>query len=263
MPAHDLELLLEAAQEAGEIARQYWRQQPEVWEKGSNEGPVTEADLAVNDHLHQRLMAARPDYGWLSEESADDPARLDAAHCFIIDPIDGTRAFIDGQQGFSHSLAISRGDRIVAGVVHLPELGLTYAASADGPATLNGAAISPSKARFLARADVLTNKATLEPHFWKGRQPPNFKRSFRPSLAWRLCLIAEGRFDATISLRGAWEWDIAAGSLIAERAGAKVTDMHGAEMRFNNPVPRVDGLIIAGEALHPQIMERLNRLPRS
>lgn len=261
MPGPDLDLLIAAAQDAGQIARQYWRQEPEIWEKDHGAGPVTEADLAVNDFLIQRLLGARPDYGWLSEESPDNPARLDAAHCFIIDPIDGTRAFIDGQEGFSHSLAVAEGDRIVAAVVHLPVMGLTYAASADGPATLNGEPMAASHAA-LPGADVLATKAVLDPTFWKGGQPPQFRRHFRPSLAWRLCLVGEGRFDATMSLRAAWEWDIAAGSLIAERAGAVVTDMHGAAMRFNSPQARVDGLVIAGPALHRQFIDRLAPLPR-
>lgn len=255
-PEDDLTLLIAAAEEAGRIARRYWRQEPETWEKEAGAGPVTEADLAVNDYLANTLLGARPDYGWLSEESPDDPARLDAAHCFIIDPIDGTRAFIDGQEGFSHSLAVARHDRIVAAVVHLPVLRLTYAATEGGPATLNGAPIHVSDAS-ISDADVLMTKAALAPDFWKNGQPPEVKRSFRPSLAWRLCLVAEGRFDGVVSLRMAWEWDIAAGSLIAERAGAVATTMTGRPMRFNNPAPRVDGLVIAGPTLHAEIMARL------
>ncbi|WBU59990.1 3'(2'),5'-bisphosphate nucleotidase CysQ [Paracoccus albus] len=255
-PEEDLKLLVSAAEKAGEIARRYWRQEPVTWEKDLGAGPVTEADLAVNDFLSSELLGARPEYGWLSEESPDDPARLDALHCFIIDPIDGTRAFIDGQEGFSHSLAIARGDRIVAAVVHLPVKRLTYAAHENGAATLNGKAIRVSEAA-MPDADVLTTKASLAPAFWKGGNPPEFKRSFRPSLAWRLCLVAEGRFDATLSLRSAWEWDIAAGSLIAEKAGASVTTMTGRPMRFNNPQPMLDGLVIAGPTLHAEFMAHL------
>lgn len=255
-PEDDLSLLIGAAEQAGEIARRYWRQDPQIWEKEAGAGPVSEADLAVNDFLIDRLLGARPDYGWLSEESPDDPSRLDAAHCFIIDPIDGTRAFIDGQQGFSHSLAVARNDQIVAAVVHLPVMGLTYAATLSGPATLNGRPIHVSDST-MADADVLMTKAALDPGFWKDGQPPDVKRSFRPSLAWRLCLVGEGRFDAMVSLRMAWEWDIAAGSLIAQRAGGIATTMTGAPMRFNNPAPRLDGLVIAGPVLHAQIMARL------
>lgn len=255
-PEDDVALLTAAAQEAGEIARRYWRQEPATWEKEAGAGPVTEADLAVNDHLMTTLLGARPDYGWLSEESPDDPARLDAAHCFIIDPIDGTRAFIDGQDGFSHSLAIARQDRIVAAVVHLPMLDLTYTATEGGPALLNGAPIHVSDSS-LSGADVLTTKAALDPVFWKDDHPPEFRRSFRPSLAWRLCLVAAGRFDATMTFRMAWEWDIAAGTLIAERAGAVATTMNGRPLRFNNPAPMVDSLVMAGPTLHAEIMARL------
>ncbi|SDD47493.1 myo-inositol-1(or 4)-monophosphatase [Paracoccus isoporae] len=256
----DIDLLIAAAHGSGKIARRYWRREPRIWDKGGGAGPVTEADLAVNDYLIDRLLKARPDYGWLSEESEDGPARLDAEHCFVVDPIDGTRAFIDGQPGYSHSLAVLRGDRVVAGVVYLPEMGLTYAATEDGPAKLNGEVIAASETD-LADADILMSKAALKPEHWKGGTPPEFTRSFRPSLAWRLCLVAEGRFDATMSLRPAWEWDIAAGSLIAARAGCTVSNMHGRAMRFNSRAAQVPGLIIAGPKLHGQITERMALAP--
>ena len=130
--APDLALLEQAAREAGAIALRFWRQSPQVWDKPDGAGPVTEADLAVNAHLERLLRGARPDYGWLSEESPDDPARLAAEHCFIVDPIDGTRAFIDGQVGFSHALAVVRRGEPVAGVVHLPAQRRHHAAPMPG-----------------------------------------------------------------------------------------------------------------------------------
>lgn len=255
-PEADLELLTEAARRAGQIALGFWRRDPRSWDKGGDAGPVTEADLAVNDELQASLMAARPGYGWLSEESEANASRLDAQNCFIIDPIDGTRAFIAGQEGFSHSLAVTDGDRIVAAVVHLPVRDITYTAFADGPALRNGQPIAPTQAD-IDGASVLTYRAVSEPGHWRDDQIPPFRREFRPSLAWRLCLAAEGQFDAALSLRAAWEWDIAAGSLIAERAGAVVTDRRGEQMRFNGPRAMVDGLIVAGERLHGQILDRL------
>ncbi|RDW13298.1 3'(2'),5'-bisphosphate nucleotidase CysQ [Paracoccus thiocyanatus] len=253
MPVRDdLALLEQAAQEAGEIALRFWRKSPQAWDKGGGAGPVTEADLAVNAHLERLLRGARPDYGWLSEESPDDPARLQARHCFIIDPIDGTRAFIDGQVGFSHSLAIAHGHQVVAGVVHLPAQRTTYAAMADGPALRDGKPIAPSGVG-LGDARVLTSKASLAPAYWRGKAAP-FKHSFRPSLAWRLCLVAEGQFDATLSTRPAWEWDVAAGSLIAARAGCLASDLSGEAMRFNAPKPLTDGLMVAAPALHAQML---------
>lgn len=251
-PEEDLALLVRAARAAGPIALSFWRAAPKAWDKPDDAGPVTEADLAVNDALQSLLMGARPDYGWLSEESEADASRLDARHCFIIDPIDGTRAFIAGQQGFAHSLAVAEGDRITAAVVHLPAMDLTYTAHADGPALLNGKPIRPSAAG-LQGARVLTYKSATEPEHWKDGKAPAFRREFRPSLAWRLCLVAEGRFDAALSVRHVWEWDIAAGSLIAERAGAMATDRHGQPMRFNSPRSMVDGMIVAGPRLHMEM----------
>ncbi|MDS9466901.1 3'(2'),5'-bisphosphate nucleotidase CysQ [Paracoccus sp. MBLB3053] len=255
MPESDLELLERAAHEAGEIAMRYWRNDPRAWDKGEGAGPVSEADLAVNAHLEDMLLAARPHYGWLSEESTDDPSRLDAEHCFIIDPIDGTRAFLAGQEGFSHSLAIATGNRISAAVVHLPASGMTYAATAGGPAVLNGESLSPCE-HDIAGARVLTSKPSLDPAFWRGRQP-TIRREFRPSLAWRLCLVAEGRFNATLSTRAAWEWDIAAGSLIAERAGCIATDLSGRCISFNTARALADGLVIAPPRLHGQLLSAL------
>lgn len=256
MPANDLALLEAAAHESGKIARRFWRQSPQTWEKDAGAGPVTEADLAVNQHLEARLGAARPSYGWLSEETEDNPARLDASRVFIIDPIDGTRAFIDGAPDFAHSLAIAEDGRITAAVVYLPMRDLMYSAHADGPATLNGVPIAPSDAG-LDGARVLMAKANLDPVFWKRGAVPPIRREFRSSLAWRFCLAAEGRFDGALSLRGAWEWDIAAGALIAERAGAVATDRLGHPMRFNNSRPVVDGLVVAGPRLHTALLDRL------
>ncbi|MDT1063110.1 3'(2'),5'-bisphosphate nucleotidase CysQ [Paracoccus sp. CPCC 101403] len=255
MPASDLDLLTDAAREAGEIALRFWRKDPQAWEKSDGAGPVSEADLAVNAHLEQVLRAARPHYGWLSEESADEPARLDAEHCFILDPIDGTRAFLAGQDGFSHSLAIATGNRITAAVVHLPARGLTYLAHSEGPALLNGKPMTPADSA-LDGARVLTGKPSLDPVFWRGVVPP-VRREFRPSLAWRLCLVAQGQFNAALSTRAAWEWDIAAGSLIAERAGCLATELSGRPLRFNTARALCDGLVVAPPGLHRQMIAGL------
>jgi myo-inositol-1(or 4)-monophosphatase len=260
-PATDLTLLTDAARAAGDIALRYWQKSPEAWDKGAGAGPVSEADLAVNDMLEAELRAARPDYGWLSEESADSAARLAAERVFIVDPIDGTRAFLANEGGFAHAIAVAEAGRIVAGVVHLPALGLTYTATSDGPALLNGAPIAPSTVAALEGSTVLTSRLSDDPHHWLGGAVPGYKRSFRSSLAWRLCLVADGQFDATISLRPAWEWDIAAASLIAERAGARATDRLGAGLQFNAPTAQANGLVVAGPSLHSDYIARLARWP--
>ncbi|KEP70310.1 inositol monophosphatase [Thioclava dalianensis] len=262
MQANDLTLLHEAALEAGRIALRYWKHAPDSWDKGDGAGPVSEADLAVNAMLEAELRAARPDYGWLSEESVDDPARLAAKHSFIVDPIDGTRAFLNGDGGFAHALAVTEGHRVVAGIVHLPVHGLTYSATLDGPALLNGKPLTPSQRADLIDAKVLTSKLSDNPMHWRAGEVPAYKRTLRSSLAWRLCLVAEGRFDATISLRAAWEWDIAAASLIAERAGLRTSDRNGAALRFNEAHPQADGIVVANAPLHQAFLDAIKPVPQ-
>lgn len=251
----DLALLTRAAREAGKIALRFWKRNPKVWDKG-DEGPVTEADHAVNDALAKTLRGARSDYGWLSEETPDDLARLEREFVFILDPIDGTRAFIAGEDSFSHSLAIARNGKVTAGVVFLPALDRMFAARHDGPATLNGEPIRASTIAGTEGANILTPAVNLRPEHWPGGVP-DVKRSFRASVAYRLALVGQGRFDGMLSFRQGWEWDIAAGSLIASRAGAMVSDRHGMALRFNEAVPKADGLVVAAPGLHRALMARL------
>ncbi len=254
MPARDLDLLTHAALEGGKIALSFWKRSPQVWDKGGS--PVTEADLAVNDYLLGQLRGARPDYGWLSEETPDDAGRLACDQCFIVDPIDGTRAFIAGEETFSISLAVATGGVVTAGVVYLPALDRLYVASATSAAMRDGVAIAVAGARPEADCSLLTTKANLDPALWPGGEP-TARRAFRPSLAYRFCLVAEGRHDGMLTLKDAWEWDIAAGALIAARAGAVVTDRDGGALVFNRSVPQAAGVIAAEPALHAGLMARL------
>jgi len=254
--AADLALVVAAAAEGGAEAMRYRaRGGGAVREKPGGAGPVSEGDLAVNAVLEARLRGARPAYGWLSEESADDPARLAAGRVFIVDPIDGTRAYLAGDPAFAISVAVVEGGRAVAGAVHLPALGLSYAATAGGPATLNGAVLGPLEGAGLDGIEVLARRGALDPAHWPGGVPP-VRRAFRASLAWRLCLVAEGRFGAMLTLAPAWEWDIAAGALIAERAGARVSDGAGAALRFNVATPRLGGVIAAPPGVHAALLAR-------
>jgi myo-inositol-1(or 4)-monophosphatase len=257
LPARDLALLTDAAREAGRIAMRYWRKNPQVWDKGGEHGPVTEADLAVNDMLKARLLAARPDYGWLSEETPDNADRLAVDTLFIIDPIDGTRAFVAGEETWAHSLAVAHKGRVTAGVVYLPAIDRIYVASETSAPLRDGEVIRASGRDRLEGANILTTKANMVPEKWPGGVP-EITRSFRASLAYRMCLAAEGRFDGMLTLRDAWEWDIAAGSLIAERAGAVVTDRMGRTLRFNSPGAMAEGVLALPPTPHAEALARLN-----
>jgi myo-inositol-1(or 4)-monophosphatase len=256
LPARDLALLTDAAREAGRIALRYWRKDPQVWDKGGEHGPVTEADLAVNDMLKAKLLAARPDYGWLSEETPDSADRLAVDTVFIIDPIDGTRAFVAGEETWAHSLAVAHKGKVTAGVVYLPAIDRIYTVSEASPPMRDGETIRASGRDVLEGANILTTKANMVPEKWPGGVP-EITRSFRASLAYRLCLAAEGRFDGMLTLRDAWEWDIAAGSLIAERAGAVVTDRLGKALRFNSAGAMAEGVLALPPTLHAEALARL------
>ncbi|GAA6209290.1 3'(2'),5'-bisphosphate nucleotidase CysQ [Cognatishimia sp. WU-CL00825] len=255
MPGADLTLLIEAAKEAGRIATKFSGPTAQVWDKPDGAGPVTEADLAVNKMLEAELLTARPDYGWLSEESAHNDARQDADRVFIIDPIDGTRSFIAGAPTWAHSLAIARQGKVTAAVVYLPMCDKLYCAEAGRGAFLNDGALTVGSRADLSGADVLAARPAMEAKNWKSL--PEISRHHRPSLAYRLSLVAEGRYDAMLTLRKTWEWDIAAGDLILREAGASTSDKFGRPLIFNNPDPRLRGMVAANGALHGQILDAL------
>lgn len=260
MPENDLKLLTDAAQGAGLIAAEFWGNEPKSWEKDAGAGPVSVADLAVNDFLHTTLTTARPDYGWLSEETTDSDERLSDDTLFIIDPIDGTRSFLAGEKTWAISVAVVHRGEPVAGVIYLPVLEKLYGATLGGGARLNGEPINASGRADINGATVLAARSNLDPTFWR-QGPPPLVRHFRPSLAYRMALVAEGRFDAMLTLRPTWEWDVAAGTLIAQEAGTTVTNRHGAKPIFNNPNPQIAGLIAATGAVHSGIIGGLTDFP--
>lgn len=255
MPEPDVALLEAAAREAGALALDWVGKPNAVREKPDGHGPVSEADLAVDSLLRGRLTAARPDYGWLSEESEDGPRRLEAARLFIVDPIDGTRAYLAGQPTWALSLAVVEAGRPVAAVVFLPAFARIYAAAAGGGALRNDTAIAASARAELDGARVMATSSQLAAEHWPGGAP-SVDRRFRPSLAYRLCLVADGQVDAMLTFRPTWEWDIAAGALIATEAGARVTDGDGAPLAFGQAQPLVPGVMAAGPRLHAELLAR-------
>lgn len=221
--ADDLALLRDAAREAGAIAMRYFGKNPEVWMKGGT-SPVSEADYAADAYLRETLLAARPDHGWLSEETTDDPARLEARRTFVVDPIDGTRAFLDGRSTWCVSAALVEDGRPIAGVLECPAIGETYWALPGQGAYRNGERI-----RVRAPASVLEvagPKPLLDriPASWQDRVR---RASYIPSLAYRLTMIAAGALDGTFVKPNAHDWDIAAAALILHEAGGRLLDRHG------------------------------------
>jgi myo-inositol-1(or 4)-monophosphatase len=255
---NDLDLILQAAREAGELALGARESGLKIWSKEGG-SPVTDADLAVDTLLKTELGAERPDYGWLSEETADDPARLTTTRQFVVDPIDGTVAFMKGKPWFAVSIAVVENGRPIAGVVHAPALNETYAATADGPATLNGEPITPSAVDQLLGAAMLGDAKMFAHPAW--REPwPEMRIESRNSIAYRMCLVAAGTFDAAVALSPKSEWDVAAADLICRRAGAMLSDHRGRPFAYNRPVPLVPSLVCANPALHPLILSRVGHI---
>ncbi len=255
MPERDLPLLIDAAQAAGRIAMKHWTKDMQIWDKPGGHGPVSEADLAVDQMLKTKLLAARPDYGWLSEETEDTPVRLSHERVFIIDPIDATRTFIEGGRAFAHSLAIAENGVVIAGVVFLPVMDRLFAASLGAGSSLNGTPLTASAQADGPDTKILATRPNYNAEYWPGGVP-SAERVYRPSLAYRMSLVGQGRFDGMVVFRDSWEWDIAAGALITSEAGGRVTDRDGQPLTFNNPTPLLPGVIAAGPPLHADLMAR-------
>ena len=251
----DLALIRDAAHEAGQLAVQM-RKAGLTTENKSDNTPVSDADLAVDALLKSMLGEARPDYGWLSEETADDPERLKRQRLFVVDPIDGTSAFVKDKPWWGVSIAVVDGDRPSVGVFYAPDVDETYYAVVGQGAWRNGAVIHPTAMADLENCAMLADAPMFKHPAWRQPWPPmNIAR--RNSVAHRLCLVAAGDFDATLALSSKSEWDLAAADLIATEAGCLVTNHKGATFRYNQPSPKARSLVCAGPALHRLILERV------
>jgi myo-inositol-1(or 4)-monophosphatase len=254
----DLALILDAAHEAGALALTL-RAEGLTTEFKAGDSPVTNADLACDAMLTERLRTARPDYGWLSEETADDPDRLARRRLFVVDPIDGTRAFIKARPWWAVSIAVVEDTRPVAGVVFAPQTAQTYAAAVGGGATLNGSAISASDTDALEDSGMVGDPRMFAHPSWPAPWPA-MRIEPRNSTAFRMCLVASGDFDATIALVPKHDWDLAAADLIAREAGAVCGDHLGRPFAYNGPIPMQPNMVCAAPRIAPLILERLRHI---
>jgi myo-inositol-1(or 4)-monophosphatase len=250
----DVELLRAAAHEAGALALEYRHRGLKIWSKGAA-GPVTDADQAADALLTERLRGARPDYGWLSEETADGPERLARSRLFVVDPIDGTVAFMKSKPWWTVALAVVEDGRPTAAVVYAPALNETFEAVAGGGARLNGEPIQASDATSLDDAAMLADAALFDRPIWPDPWPV-MRLDKRNSIAYRMALVGAGAFDAAMALSPKWDWDVAAGALIATEAGGCCSDHLGRPYHFNRPDPRQPSLVCSAPALHPLILKR-------
>jgi len=254
----DYELLKKAVREAGELALTYFRKTITVKRKVDG-SEVSEADLAVDVALKIALHLPRPNYGWLSEETEDDPQRLKSDSVWMVDPIDGTNAFLRHVPEWTVSAALVEHGRPVLGAVFNPATNEFFHAMRGKGAFLNDQPIAASKKSTLDGAFLIASGGLFKKKIWK--EPwPEVQTKWVNSVAYRLALVASGRADATISLSNKSEWDLAAAALMVEEAGGVVTDHHGASHVYNRASPRFPSLVAAGKALHPLLIERTDRV---
>jgi len=251
----DVELAAQAARVAGKIGLQYFGQKPDVWIKGKD-SPVSEADIAIDTYLKETLLRARPHYGWLSEETEDNDARLSKERIFIVDPIDGTRGFIQGTENWMVSIAVVENGKPTVGVLYGPVMDRLYLASAGGGATCNGVAISASNSAALSDGEFSipariadTIQENLESQFTRARHIH--------SLAYRIALVADGSLAGTIARPHARDWDVAAADLIVREAGGVFTGLNGSLPRYNRKSTKHDWLLASGQAVKTPLKNAL------
>jgi myo-inositol-1(or 4)-monophosphatase len=249
--ARDRSLLADTVREAGALALKMFRTELRNWTKGAS-SPVSEADIAVNDLIRDRLQQATPHYGWLSEESADDSVRLEKSLVWIIDPIDGTRGYLAGREDWCVSAALVENASPVLAAVFAPATDEFFFAARGEGASLNGSAIRAAEGIAIDFARMAGPKPLLE----RLKMPPDSVPHPRiGSLALRLCRVADQRLDAAFAGGQSRDWDLAGADLIVHEAGGRMTTLAGDPIVYNLPEVTHGVLVAAGRDRHAHIVE--------
>ncbi len=247
----NLEAVVAATREVGDMALARWRGEGkavQVWDKAGT--PVSDVDLAVDARLKAVLGAIAPDAGWLSEETADDPARLARRAIWCVDPIDGTRDFVRGRTGWAVSVALVADGLPRLGVLYAPARDELWVAQAGRGATRNGVDLVASRRTAFAGARVPADNLPSVDSDLAMVARPN-------SIALRMAMVAADEADLVATLRWGFEWDVAAAALIASEAGARVSDAFGTPLAFNTPRAQAFGVIACAPAIHAATVTRL------
>lgn len=247
---------LEAAvREAGTVALSMFGKPIRTWTKGAALSPVCDADIAVDVLLRERLTAGPDAFAWLSEETADDPVRLTARYVWVVDPIDGTRAYIANEPDWAVSAALVEDGRPIAACLYAPAIDQFFAARAGAGSTLNGNAIAATRGADLHGMRVVGPQKFLER--LSSVAPPFAKLPRGRSLALRLVRVAQGVCDAAFAGGNSHDWDLAAADLLVHEAGGALTALAGETIVYNRPVPRHGMLVAAGRDRHMALIKLL------
>ncbi|MBC2887054.1 3'(2'),5'-bisphosphate nucleotidase CysQ [Ochrobactrum sp. CM-21-5] len=248
----ELRLLREAAREAGRIAMRYFGHSPEVWLKDGH-SPVSEADLAVDRYLKDVLLKARPEYGWISEETIDERADVKRRRAFVVDPIDGTRAYIAGQDQWCVSIAIVENGRPLAGVLECPARKEFIEAGRGIGALQNGDHIHvklPPPGEYITIASARNMIGSL-PEGWRERVKIH---PYVPSLAYRIAMVARGDIAGTFIRPNSHDWDLAAADLILSESGGGIVTSEALPLIYGGPTQSHGALVAASGDLLQEML---------
>lgn len=223
---------IDATQEAGRILMTYYQSDYEIHDKGFR-NPVTTADYAANAYLEKRLRDSFPDYGWLSEETADTTERLSKERVWVVDPLDGTVEFIEGVPQFVVSVALTENGRPIIGILYNPVTEELFVASEGQGTTYNGATTQVSAKTELSDMDILNSRSETRKGLWTP-----YAGKFRElvpigSIAYKLGLVSAGKHDMFATLRPKNEWDVCAGDCLLREAGGELRELGGEIMTYN------------------------------
>lgn len=261
MTESDPALAVRVTRAAGELALRHFHAKSEWWDKAPG-NPVGVADLECDAYLKERLLGARPDDGWLSEETVDTEHRLDKRRVWIVDSIDGTRDFIRGRTGWAVSVALAIDGVVTVAVLAAPARAQLFVASQGRGAQCNGVRLLVSGLATLDGVRLPMDPANIDAKFWPSPWPGSVVEKPN-SLALRIAKVAAGEADAWVEGRSVAEWDVAAAALILTEAGGTITDRSGSPLAFNQPDPAVHGLAVATPAIHAEVRDRLDYALRS
>ncbi len=246
------EVAVAAAREAGAAIRRWYEGTVEAREKG-HDNPVTAADLEANEIIHRHVSTAFPDDGWLSEETADSTERLEKRRVWVVDPLDGTKEFIQHIPEFCVCIALVEHGRPVVAVEYNPAADRLYAATLGGGTTVNGAPAHVSTTTKVAEAVVMASRSEDKRGEWDAFKP-HCRVALTGSVAFKLAELATGNGDATFTLTPKNEWDICAGTLLVQEAGGRVTGLDGEPLVFNQRSPLRPGMIASNGVLHEGLL---------
>jgi len=254
----DVKLARKVTREAGRIALEYFQNTTlQSWDKGMND-PVTEADFAVDNFLRTTLLQNRPGYGWLSEETEDQPDRLKCGRLWVVDPIDGTRSFMEGGENWAISVALIEMSSPVVAALFAPVRGEFYLAVKGQGATCNGLPIAPSTVSVIEQATMAGDSSGFQASkFWPVEWPVTMRFVSRNSIALRLAHVADGQVDCCVTLRPKNDWDVAAADLILREAGGVLTTGTGDSLLFNRRKPLHAHIVASNAHLMPALNARV------